>query len=102
MSLSFPPMKNSPSVSSASNVSGSSTTSTVEVSSASVTVSTPTISVSNNLDGDRAVVPAAESEGRLNRMEDVIARLGSTLERFINNSTYPLSREEMTDPSEDI
>ena len=102
MSLSFPSMKNSPSVSSASNVSGSSTTSTVEVSSASVTVSTPTISVSNNLDGDRAVVPAAESEGRLNRMEDAIARLGSTLERFINNSTYPLSREEMTDPSEDI
>ena len=102
MSLSFPPMKNSPSVSSASNVSGSSTTSTVEVSSASVTVSTPTISVSNNLDGNRAVVPAAESEGRLNRMEDAIARLGSTLERFINNSTYPLSREEMTDPSEDI
>ena len=102
MSLSFPPMKNSPSVSSASNVSGSSTTSTVEVSSASVTVSTPTISVSNNLDGDRAVVPAAESEGRLNRMEDAIARLGSTSERFINNSTYPLSREEMTDPSEDI
>ena len=102
MSLSFPPMKNSPSVSSASNVSGSSTTSTVEVSSASVTVSTPTISVSNNLDGDRAVVSAAESEGRLNRMEDAIARLGSTSERFINNSTYPLSREEMTDPSEDI
>ena len=102
MSLSFPPMKNSPSVSSASNVSGSSTTSTVEVSPASVTVSTPTISVSNNLDGDRAVAPAAESEGRLNRMEDAIARLGSTLERFINNSTYPLSREEMTDPSEDI
>ena len=88
MSLSFPPMKNSPSVSSASNVSGSSTTSTVEVSSASVTVSTPTISVSNNLDGDRAVVPAAESEGRLNRMEDAIARLGSTLERFINNSSF--------------
>ena len=98
MSLSFPPMKNSPSVSSASNVSGSSTTSTVEVSSASVTVSTPTISVSNNLDGDRAVVPAAESEGRLNRMEDAIARLGSTLERFIIN----LSREEMADRSEDI
>ena len=81
-------MKNSPSVSSASNVSGSSTTSTVEVSSASVTVSTPTISVSNNLDGDRAVVPAAESEGRLNRMEDAIARLGSTLERFINSSSF--------------
>ena len=88
MSLSFPPMKNSPSVSSASNVSGSSTTSTVEVSPASVTVSTPTISVSNNLDGDRAVAPAAESEGRLNRMEDAIARLGSTLERFINNSSF--------------
>ena len=87
MSLSFPPMKNSPSVSSASNVSGSSTTSTVEVSPASVTVSTPTISVSNNLDGDRAVAPAAESEGRLNRMEDAIARLGSTLERFIINSS---------------
>ena len=78
-------MKNSPSVSSASNVSDSNTTSTVEVSSASVTVSTPTISVSNNLDGDRAVIPTTESEDRLNRMEDAIARLGSTLERFINN-----------------
>ena len=87
MSLSFPPMKNSPSVSSASNVSDSNTTSTVEVSSASVTVSTPTISVSNNLDGDRAVIPTTESEDRLNRMEDAIARLGSTLERFINNSS---------------
>ena len=102
MSLLFPPMENSPSVSSVSNVSDSNTTSIVEVSSASVSVSTPTISVSNNLDGDRAVIPTTESEGRLNRMEDAIARLGSTLERFINNSTYPLSREEMTDPSEDI
>ena len=102
MSILFPPMENSPSVSSVSNVSDSNTTSTVEASSASVSVSTPTISVSNNLDGDRAVIPTTESEGRLNRMEDAIARLGSTLERFINNSTYPLSREEMTDPSEDI
>ena len=95
-------MKNSPSVFSSSNVSDSNTTSTVEISSASVTVSTPTISVSNNLDGNRVVIPTAESEDWLNRMEDAIARLGSTLERFINNSTYPLSREEMTDPSEDI
>ena len=81
-------MKNSPSVSSVSNVSDSNTTSSLEVSSASVTVSTPTISVSNNLDGDRAVIPTTESEGRLNRMEDAIARLGSTLERFINNSSF--------------
>ena len=87
MSLSFPPMKNSSSVSSTSNVSDSNTTSTVEVFSGSVTVSTPTISESNNLDGDRAVIPTTESEDRLNRMEDAIARLGSTLERFINNSS---------------
>ena len=87
MSPSFPPMKNYPSVSLASNVSGSNTTSTVEVSSASVTVSTPTISVSNKLDGDRAVIPTTESEDRLNKMEDAIARLGSPLERFINNSS---------------
>ena len=70
MSLSFPSMKNSPSVSLASNVSGSNTTSTVEVSSASVTVSNPTISVSNNFDGDRAVIPTTKPEDRLNRMED--------------------------------
>ena len=88
VSLSFTIMKSYPSVSSASNVSGSNTISTVEVSSASVTVSTPTISVSNNLDGDRAVIPTTVSKDRLNRMEDDIARLGSTL--------------EMTDPSEDI
>ena len=91
-----------PAVSSVSNVSGSNTTSTVEVSSTSVLVSTPNISVFNNLDGDRAVVPTTESEGRLNRMDDAIARLGSTLERFINNSTHPLSREEMTDSSDHI
>ena len=88
MSLPFPPMKNSPSVSLASNVSDSNTTNTVQVSSASVMVSTPTISVSNNLDGDRAVIPTTESEDRLNRMKDAIARLGSILERFINNSSY--------------
>ena len=88
VSLSFPIMKNYPSVSSASNVSGSNTISAVEVSSASVTVSTPTISVSNNLDGDRVVIPTTVSKDRMNRMEDDIARLGSTL--------------EMTDPSEDI
>ena len=81
-------MKNSPSVFSSSNVSDSNTTSTVEISSASVTVSTPTISVSNNLDGNRVVIPTAESEDWLNRMEDAIARLGSTLERFINNSSF--------------
>ena len=81
-------MKNYPSVSSASNVSGSNTISAVEVSSASVTVSTPTISVSNNLDGDRVVIPTTVSKDRMNRMEDDIARLGSTL--------------EMTDPSEDV
>ena len=40
------------------------------------------------MDGDRAVIPTTESEGRLNRMEDAIARLGSTLERFINNSSF--------------
>ena len=85
MSLSFPPMENSPSVSSTNNVSGSNTTTTVEVSSASFTVSTPIISVSNNFDGDGAVIPTADSEDRLNRMKDVIARLGSTLERFVNN-----------------
>ena len=39
------------------------------------------------MDGDRAVIPTTESEGRLNRMEDAIARLGSTLERFINKSS---------------
>ena len=88
VSLSFPIMKNYPSVSSASNVSGSNTISAVEVSSASVTVSTPTISVSNNLDGDRVVIPTTVSKDRMNRMEDDIARLGSTL--------------EMTDPSEDV
>ena len=71
-------MKNYPSVSSASNVSDSNATSAVEVSSASVTVSIPTFSVCNNLDGDRAVIPTAESEDRLNRMEDAIGRLGST------------------------
>ena len=81
-------MKNSPSVSSVSNVSDSNTTSSLEVSSASVTVSTPTISVSNNLDGDRVVIPTTVSKDRMNRMEDDIARLGSTL--------------EMTDPSEDV
>ena len=70
VSLSFPIMKNYPSVSSASNVSGSNTISAVEVSSASVTVSTPTISVSNNLDGDRAVIPTTVSEDRMNRMEE--------------------------------
>ena len=80
MSPSFPSMKNYPSVSLASNVSGSNTTSTVEVSSASV-------KVFNKLDGDRAVIPTTESEDRLNRMEDPIARLGSPLERFINNSS---------------
>ena len=80
-------MKNSPSVSSVSNVSDSNTTSSLEVSSASVTVSTPTISVSNNLDGESAVIPTTEPKDRLNRMEDAIARLGSTLERFINNSS---------------
>ena len=80
-------MKNYPSISLVSNVSGSNTTSTVEVSSASVTVSTPTISVCNNLDGDRTVIPTTESENRLNRMEDAIARLELTLERFINNSS---------------
>ena len=69
-------MKNSLSVSSASNVCGSNITNIKEVSSASVTVSTPTISVSNKLDGDRAVIPTTESDGRLNRMEDAIARLG--------------------------
>ena len=63
-------MKSYPSVSSASNVSGSNTISTVEVSSASVTVSTPTICVSNNLDGDRAVIPTTVSEDRMNRMEE--------------------------------
>ena len=78
MCLSFPPMKNSPSVSSASNVSDSNATSAVEVSSASVMVSIPTFSVYNNLDGDRALIPTAESQDRLNRMEDAIARLGST------------------------
>ena len=81
-------MKNSPSVSSVSNVSDSNTTSSLEVSSASVTVSTPTISVSNSLDGDRVVIPTTVSKDRMNRMEDDIARLGSTL--------------EMTDPSEDV
>ena len=65
----------------------SNTTRTVEVSSASVTVSTPIISVSNGLDGDRAVILITELEDRLNRMEDAIVRLGSTLERFINNSS---------------
>ena len=50
-------------------------------------ISTPTISVSNNLDGDRVVIPTTESEDRLNRMEDAIGMLGSTLERFINNSS---------------
>ena len=75
MSLSFPPMKNSPSVSSTSNVSGSNTTSTVDAFSASVTVSTAAISVFNNLDGDRPVIPTTELEDRLNRMEDAIARL---------------------------
>ena len=69
-------MKNSPSVFSVSNVSDSNTASTVEVSSASVTVSTPTIPVSNNLDGDRAVILTTELEDRLNRVEDAIARLG--------------------------
>ena len=87
MSLSFPPLKNSLSVTSASNDSDSNTTSTLEVSSLSVTVSTPTVFVSNNFDGDRAVIPTTESEDRLNRMEDAIARLGSTLERFINISS---------------
>ena len=76
MSLSFPPMKNSSSFSSTSNVSGSNTTSTVEVSSASVAASTATISAFNNLDGDRAVIPTTESEDRVDRMEDAIARLG--------------------------
>ena len=88
------------SVSSASNVSGSNITNTKEVFSASVTVSSPTISVSNKLDGDRAVVPTTESDDRLNRMEDAIARLGSTLERLL--LTHALSREEMADRSEDI
>ena len=87
MYLSFLPMKNYLSVSSAYNVSGSNITNTKEVSSASVTVSSPTISVSNKLDGDRAVIPTTKSHDRLNRMEDAIARLGSTLERFIINSS---------------
>ena len=39
------------------------------------------------MDGDRAVIPITELEDRLNRMEDAIVRLGSTLERFINNSS---------------
>ena len=77
-------MKIYPSVFSSSNVSDSNTTSTVEISSASVTVSTPTISVSNNLDGNRVVIPTVESKDWLN----AIARLGSTLERFINNSSF--------------
>ena len=85
MCLSFPLLKNSASVFLAFNVSGSNTTSTVEVSYALVTVSSPTISISNNLNGARAVIPNTESEGRLSRMEDAIARLGSTLERFVNN-----------------
>ena len=80
-------MKNYLSVSSAYNVSGRNITNTKEVSSASVTVSSPTISVSNKLDGDRAVIPTTKSHDRLNRMEDAIARLGSTLERFIINSS---------------
>ena len=87
MYLSFLPMKNYLSVSSAYNVSGRNITNTKEVSSASVTVSSPTISVSNKLDGDRAVIPTTKSHDRLNRMEDAIARLGSTLERFIINSS---------------
>ena len=87
MSLSFPPMNNSPSVSSASNAIDSNITSTVEVSSASFTVNIPTISVSNNLDEDKAVIPTTESEDRLKRIEDAIAMLGSALERFINNSS---------------
>ena len=37
------------------------------------------------MDGDRAVILITELEDRLNRMEDAIVRLGSTLERFINN-----------------
>ena len=57
-------MKNSSSASSTSNVFDSNTTSTVEVSAASVTVSTPTIFVTNNLDGDRAVIPTTQSEDR--------------------------------------
>ena len=80
-------MKNYLSVSSAYNVSGRNITNTKEVSSASVTVSSPTISVSNKLDGDRAVIPTTKSHDRLNRMEDAIARLGSTLEKFIINSS---------------
>ena len=87
MYLSFLPMKNYLSVSSAYNVSGRNITNTKEVSSASVTVSSPTISVSNKLDGDRAVIPTTKSHDRLNRMEDAIARLGSTLEKFIINSS---------------
>ena len=80
-------MKNFPSVSSASSVSDSNTASTLKVFSASVTLSTPTISASNNLDGDRAVIPTTEWDDRLNRMEDAIAKLGPTLEWFINNSS---------------
>ena len=87
MSLSFPPMNNSQSVSSDSNAFDSNITSTIEVSSASFTVNIPTISASNNLDEDRAVIPTTESEDRLKRIEDAIARLGSAFERFINNSS---------------
>ena len=58
MSLSFPPIKNSPSVSSVYHVSDSNSTGTVEVSSASVTGSTPiTPIVSNDLDGDGLLFP---------------------------------------------
>ena len=49
MSLSFPPIKNSPSVSSVYHVSDSNSTGTVEVSSASVT--------DGDLDGDGLLFP---------------------------------------------
>ena len=45
----------------------------------------PAIYITDGLNRERAVISRAED--RLNRMEIVIARLGSTLERFIRSSS---------------
>ena len=96
-------MKNSSSASSTSNVFDSNTTSTVEVSAASVTVSTPTIFVTNNLDGDRAVIPTTQSEDRfqINNSSSIKREDDRSIRRYLTDFSVNASQSEIDGNSSD-
>ena len=71
-------MNNSTQISLSLSVSSCNTTSGVHAASSLGIVSAPTIPVTNGLDQQRTVIAKTGTDDSLNRMEDVIAGLGST------------------------